>query len=571
MLGVFSSQSSLVLGALDKSMAIIEFDTSGKILQANQNFCDLMEYAPEEIIGKHHSMFAEPGYARSKEYEAFWEELRSGKFVCSEFKRIGKGGKEVYIRGSYNPIVNASGKVVKIVKFANDITRTMMNSLESAAKLNAIGRAQATVEFDPEGKILTANENFLSALGYRLEEVVGQHHRIFVEPAYARSTDYEELWAKLRRGTFVADEFKRIGKGGREVWIQASYNPVVDLKGRVVKVVKYATDVTERVRAVRELGGALQRLSDGDLEQRLGRAFIASLDQLRVDFNQSMDKLQAALRQVGENAETIGAGSDQIRTSAEDLGRRTEQQAAALEETSAALSELAQEVRQSSQRADEAGRLVSTAKTKAERSGEIVGKAVKAMGEIERSSDAIGTIIGVIDEIAFQTNLLALNAGVEAARAGEAGKGFAVVAQEVRGLAQRSAEAAKEIKGLISKSRAQVGNGVESVNEAGEALQQIVIEVIQINEHVHSIVESAHSQAVGLNEINTAVETLNNSTQQNSAMVEESTAASHELAAESAKLNELLATFRTGKAGAGRYATSPARLLRDKVVVAFAR
>ncbi|WP_182085940.1 PAS domain-containing methyl-accepting chemotaxis protein [Aureimonas sp. ME7] len=561
-----ASQSELVLSALDKSMAIIEFDPEGTILRANANFCTLLGYRPEEIVGRHHRMFVEEAYAASPAYAAFWAKLRSGDFECDEFKRIGKNGKEVFIRGNYNPISNRSGKVVRIVKFANDITATKLRELENGAKMDAIDRAQAVIEFTPEGNILSANQNFLDALGYPASELVGRHHRIFVEPAFAQSEDYQAFWKKLQGGELVADEFLRIGKGGREVFIQASYNPIFDLNGRVVKVAKFATDVSARVSAVRRLGTALDHLARGNLEARIDDAFIPALEPIRQSFNASIETLRDAMRTVRRNADMIQSGADQIRSASDDLARRTEQQAAAIEETSAALAELTTGVGQSSRRADEAGELVSRTKTEAERSGEIVTLAVGAMGRIEESSEKIGRIIGVIDEIAFQTNLLALNAGVEAARAGEAGRGFAVVAQEVRGLAQRSAEAAKEIKDLISTSRSQVVEGVDLVGRAGEALKGIVEQVGEVNRHVASIVTTARSQATGLSEINIAVDTLDKGTQQNAAMVEESTAACNELSTEVNALNGLLSRFEIGRDSQD---ASPVHQLRRRVAAGW--
>ncbi|MBP0617778.1 PAS domain-containing methyl-accepting chemotaxis protein [Jiella sp. KSK16Y-1] len=546
-------------------MARIEFDRDGKILGANENFCDLMGYSLVEIVGKHHSIFVERGHAQSREYQAHWETLRGGKFICTEFKRISKTGTEIYVRGSYNPIVDYKGKVIKIVKFANDITRTILASLDSEAKLQAIERAQASIEFSVDGQILAANRNFLDAVGYEWDEIAGKHHSMFVEESYRSSRDYAAFWEKLNRGAFIADEFCRIDKGGRKVYIQAFYNPVIDHGGKVLKIVKYATDVTERVRAVSEVAQGIRQLSEGDLVQRLDRPFIPALEPLRVDFNTSMDKLQSAMRSVGENANAISYGSDQIMTSANDLARRTEQQAAALEETSSALSEMTEAVKQSSARADEAGQLVAHTKLGAERSGQVVRRTIDAMGEIEKSSDAISKIVAVIDEIAFQTNLLALNAGVEAARAGEAGKGFAVVAQEVRALSQRSADAAKEIKELIARSNSHVGSGVSLVNEAGRALQAMVGEVMEIHEHVQAIVQNARTQSVGLSEINIAIGTLNNATQQNVAMGEESTAASTDLAHEAATLSSLLKTFHTE--GTVRSSTSESRDMRRRLRV----
>jgi methyl-accepting chemotaxis protein len=296
--------------------------------------------------------------------------------------------------------------------------------------------------------------------------------------------------------------------------------------------------------AVEALADALGRLSNGDLVHRIETPFAGDLDRLRTDFNSSMTKLHDALAAVGYNARSIDANAEEIRQSADNLARRTEQQAASVEETAAALEEVTTTVKDSARRAEEVGGLVSRTRTGAEKSGEVVGKAVAAMTGIEKSSHEISNIIGVIDDIAFQTNLLALNAGVEAARAGEAGKGFAVVAQEVRELAQRSAEAAKQIKGLITASGDQVKHGVELVNETGQALAVIVREVQEINGHVNAIVTAAREQSTGLHEINQAVNVMDQGTQQNAAMVEEQTAASHALATEAADLTALLAQFR---------------------------
>ena len=302
---------------------------------------------------------------------------------------------------------------------------------------------------------------------------------------------------------------------------------------------------------VHSVADALGRLANGDLVTRIETPFAGDLDRLRIDFNNSVATLHSAMATVGQKAMAIDGGANEIRTSADQLARRTEQQAASVEETAAALEEITTTVKDSARRAEDAGRLVTRTRTGAERSGEIVVRAVSAMQGIEKSSDEIANIIGVIDDIAFQTNLLALNAGVEAARAGEAGKGFAVVAQEVRELAQRSAKAAKEIKDLITTSGDQVRAGVDLVNQTGQALEAIVREVQEINTHVDAIVTATREQATGLHEINTAVNTMDQGTQQNAAMVEEQTAASHGLATEAAALSELLAQFRLDKGASG--------------------
>ena len=334
--------------------------------------------------------------------------------------------------------------------------------------------------------------------------------------------------------------------------------------------------------AMEALAGGLSALSAGNVATRLNDGFAPQFDSVRADFNNAVEKLEAALRSVGQNASAINAGADEIRSAADDLAHRTEQQAAAVEETAAALEEVTITVRDSAKRAEDVGHLVERARLGAERSGEVVRKAVSAMQQIEKSSGEISNIISVIDDIAFQTNLLALNAGVEAARAGDAGKGFAVVAQEVRELAQRSANAAKEIKSLITTSSDQVNTGVSLVGETGKALELIVSEVQEINRHVGAIVTATREQSTGLQEINTAVNNMDQGTQKNAAMVEEQTAASHALAREAAALNELLQQFRLGntaKAAPARPiaatvrskpAASPARVLGRTIAQAFA-
>jgi methyl-accepting chemotaxis protein len=534
-----------IIEAISRSQAVIEFDLNGVILNANENFCRALGYPLSEIKGKHHRIFCDPEHVASDSYRKFWSNLAAGKFDAGEYRRITKSGQDIWIEATYNPIFR-SGKPYKVVKIAADITAKKLVAAEDASKLDAIGRSQAIIEFTPDGQILNANENFCRGLGYELSEITGKHHRMFCHPDYAASGEYKSFWEKLANGQFIADEFVRYGKGGKEIWIQAAYNPIRDLSGRVTKVVKFATDVTPRMSAIGMLGRGLRDLAEGKLAQSLQTAFVPSMETVRQDFNSVAAKLRDAMQVVSQNAAGIASASIEIRDASQELAKRTEQQAASLEEAAAALEQITRTVSDSSSRADEAGRLVTNTKHNAEQSGLVVRDAISAMDQIAQSSHEITNIIGVIDDIAFQTNLLALNAGVEAARAGEAGKGFAVVAQEVRELAQRSANAAKEIKTLINTSSHQVSNGVDLVGRTGSSLRDILDQVGGIHENVAAIVEASREQSTSLREISHAVNHMDQATQKNAAMVEETTAASHSLANEADSLRVLLTQFDLG-------------------------
>ena len=362
----------------------------------------------------------------------------------------------------------------------------------------------------------------------------------------------------------MAQVFQRTGREKIDLERQAARQREAVASDRLANEEAFRSRAEHQAAVVASLAKGLTRLSEGDLVFRLNTAFTQDYEQLRFDFNAAMEKLQDTMRIVASNASTIRSGTTEISTASDDLSRRTEQQAASLEETAAALDEITATVRRTSEGAKHASVVVGNAKAEAEQSGEVMRQAVDAMSGIQRSSREIGQIIGVIDEIAFQTNLLALNAGVEAARAGDAGRGFAVVASEVRALAQRSADAAKEIKALISTSGRQVEQGVAFVGQTGEALGRIVEQVAEIDGIVGEIASSAAEQATGLDQVNTAVNQMDQVTQQNAAMVEESTAASHALAQETGELTRLIGAFRLDDAGeGGRGVPSPvARLER---------
>jgi len=535
------------LSGFDRSFATIEFNVDGTIRAANVNFSRLMGYELAELVGRHHSVLCDPSYTSTSDYKEFWTRLQRGESNAGEFHRRSKDGRNVWIRASYCPLVNARGRVTGVIKLASDVTATKLAAAENQSLLDAVSRSQALISFTPTGEILDVNDNFLRAVGYAKNEVIGQHHRMFVDPAEASAPAYAAFWKRLANGEYVAQEFRRIGKGGREVWIQAAYNPVFDANGHVTKVVKIATDLSQRMESIGHLAAGLRRLAQGDLTHSIDTAVVDTMETLRVDYNEAVIRLDETLRRVGGSARGIHQGTVEVSSAADDLAKRTEQQAASLEESAAALDQITATGKKAAEGANHARAIVEAASRDAAATGEIVRRTVQAMSNIEKSAEQITQIIGVIDEIAFQTNLLALNAGVEAARAGDAGRGFAVVASEVRALAQRSADAAKQIKTLISTSSSQVSDGVTLVAETGTALGRILDQVKSINQVIVDIASGAQEQATGLSEINTAINQMDQMTQQNAAMVEQSTAASHSLAQEADALSNLIGQFRLGR------------------------
>jgi len=530
--------------AIGKSQAVIEFTPDGKILQANNNFLEALGYTLDEVQGKHHSIFVESSYKNSPVYAQFWEELKQGNYASGEFKRIAKDGSEIWIQASYNPILDLSGHCFKVVKYATDITQQKLKNADFQGQIEAIGKSQAVIEFTPEGNIIQANDNFLNALGYSMDELKGKHHSLFVERSYQDSVEYKEFWRNLAAGKFDAGEYKRIGKGGEEVWIQASYNPIMDAAGKPFKVVKYATNITGRKFAVSQISESLLALSQGDLSNTIDVPLEGEFEILKEAMNTTIKHFSDMVSQIRTSADFVSSSANEIQTGTTDLSQRTESQASSLEETSSSVEQLTQTVNQNAESSNSAVSLAEEASKKAVEGGEAVNKAIKAMKDIEGASNKISDIISVIDEIAFQTNLLALNAAVEAARAGEQGRGFAVVAAEVRNLAQRSAGAAKEIKGLINDSVQKVSEGTQLVDNSGETLTLIIESIESVQALISSINSASQEQATGINHVNTAVSEMDTMTQQNAALVEETSAVSASMNTEARKLQELMRFFK---------------------------
>jgi methyl-accepting chemotaxis protein len=463
---------------------------------------------------------------------------------------IGALKVSLLVSGSFDK----NGAYVGNVLEWKDVTDIRLNE----GMMVALNKAQAVIEFALDGTIVHANENFLNALGYSLGEIKGRHHSMFCEPAYVQSPDYKPFWDKLNRGEFDAGQYKRIAKGGREIWIQASYNPIMDASGKPFKVVKFASDITAMRMAVEQTRDAVLAAKNKDLTQRIPMAGkTGELEMLCGGVNELLDSMAAVMGEIKATSQEVSSAAAEISSATTDLSQRTEEQAASLEETSASMEEISATVKKNAENAKHANDLTRGTRDVADRGGEVVAQAVSAMARIEESSRKIADIISVIDEIARQTNLLALNAAVEAARAGEAGRGFAVVASEVRSLAQRSSQAAKDIKDLITNSSGQVQDGVQLVNRAGTSLKDILESIKQVADIVADIATASTEQAGGIEQINKALNQMDEVTQQNSAMVEENAATARTLEQQAGEMDERIAAYKLTNAPATARMVTP--------------
>jgi methyl-accepting chemotaxis protein len=447
---------------------------------------------------------------------------------------------------------------------------------ENQSQLNAINKAQAVIEFQMDGTILTANDNFLRISGYSLDDLKGHDHSMMVDAAARNTDEYRRLWDGLRNGQATNGRFERLAKGNRALWLEGSYNPILGADGKPYKVMKYATDVTAQVvltrameKAVAETQDVVKIAVDGDLTARIPAGDKqGDLRKMAESINNLLGSMADVVAKVKGAAIEVNRGADEISSGNANLSQRTEQQSSSLEETASSMEEMTSTVKQNADNAGQANQLATAARDQAEKGGAIVGKAVKAMAEINDSSKKIADIIGVIDEIAFQTNLLALNAAVEAARAGEQGRGFAVVASEVRSLAGRSATAAKEIKDLIQDSVKKVEDGSVLVTQSGQTLDQIVSSVKKVSDIVAEIAAASREQSSGIEQVNRAVMQMDEMTQQNAALVEEATAASQSMADQARDLNKMMSRYRIDESAAAGWVASPAQ--RANVAAAVA-
>jgi len=678
-----------LLNAINNIQGVIEFDLTGKILAVNDNFVAVTGYSKSEIVGQHHSMFVEPSYQSSTEYKNFWVNLSKGQPNAGRFKRVGKNGKEIWLEASYNPIFDMNGKPFKVVKYATDITESMKSNANFQGQLKAINAAQAVIEFTLTGEILRVNQNFVNTMGYSEQEIIGKHHRIFMDATEAESAEYQAFWEALANGHSKSGRFKRFGKGQKQIWLQGYYSPINNSNDQPYKVVKYANDISEivkneaikqqtaiesvKIKSMIESASTNMMMADNDgtitymnpstqvlmhesankfrevlphfdpdkiigsnfdifhkspshqrnlLAQltkpyettipvsglffklkaspiympdgsRLGTSLewvnvtaerSAELEitkivdaagqgdlssRLRLDdkvgavaticsgINSLIDNMVNVISQVQAAGETINTAANEIASGNNNLSSRTEQQASSLEETASSMEELASTVKQNAENAKQANQLASAASGVAVKGGKVVGNVVTTMADINESARKIEDIISVIDGIAFQTNILALNAAVEAARAGEQGRGFAVVAGEVRNLAQRSSSAAKEIKDLISDSVGKVQEGTKLVEDAGSTMAEIVSSVQRVTDIMGEITVASQEQSAGIDQVNHAITSMDEVTQQNAALVEEAAAAAESLVEQANSLMETVSAFQLNRTNA-KISRSPA-------------
>lgn len=526
-----SAEMKGITNAIDASFASIEFDPQGNVLTANNNFLSAMEYSLEEIKGKHHRMFVDRVYASSAEYSKFWADLANGQEKNDQFKRYTRSGKEVWLQAVYSPVKDNTGRIIKVLKIATDITAQKIAALNAEGLKNTVDISFAEIEFDEKGTILHANDNFVRTLGYySAKDLVGGHHSMFVDEEYKRSSAYKKFWEDLGNGYTQDGEFKRIRKDGKEVWIQAAYTPVKDDKGKVVKVIKIAIDITaqkqtaiETEAAANEVNRVISALAAGDLTQQYSIDSKGDLKVMGDSLNAALKSLNDLLGNISQVANLVASSAEELLTKGEQMGKTTQEVASATVQMAEGASQQAQQTDESSKliadvlrSANEMGKKAEVINVAAERGQKsatdglsTIRKVVDNMTEILQSanltsssinvlaqrSEEIASTLSVITDIASQTNLLALNAAIEAARAGDAGRGFAVVAEEIRKLAEGSRKSAIDIEKVIREVQ-------KDVSSAGKSIETMESSVKSGN------VASKEAEVVFQNIEKTSVETL---------------------------------------------------------------
>lgn len=527
------------LEALSRSQAVIYFKPDGTIQEANQNFLDAVGYSLNEIQGKHHRMFVSDEYAKSEEYKHFWDRLARGDFFTAQYQRFGKGGKEIWIEASYNPIFDRAGNVKRIVKYASDITAEKLRNADYKGQIEAINKSYAVIQFKPDGTIITANDNFLNAVGYKLEEIQGKHHRIFVSETYAKSEEYKQFWQRLAKGEFFSAEYQRFTKDGKEIWIQATYNPILDMNGAPFKVIKYASDITaqklksaeaaSQIDAIGKSHAVIEFYPDGtiitandnflnavgyrleEIQGKHHRMFVEKIEAESPEYqafwkNLAKGEFSARVfKRIRKNGDPIWIQATynpiydpngkvfKIIKYATDITHviRT---ANVADETLATVQNVVSSVSQLTASITEISQSMSGSRNSAEQILHDSTEASTVSEQLKTSMTSMQDVVELINSIAGQVNLLALNATIEAARAGGAGRGFAVVASEVKNLASQTSKATEEISKQIEDVQSVALKVAENINNISASANSV-------NESVVAVSSAVEEQSVVAKEI----------------------------------------------------------------------
>jgi len=544
-----SDHQRLLVEKIEQARQIVWYDLDRTIIDVNTTFLDATGYTRNEIIGRKHADILSKEFVESGKYDAHWDQLANGAEPVDVSRRIGKSNESAWIRSSISTVTDAEGKPDRFIEFAMDITQEIQESAADRAKLDAVNSSQAVIVFDANGNIQEANQNFLDAMGYSAEEIVGQHHRLFVDPDTVNSSEYQKFWMDLGAGTAQTGEFQRKNKSGEDVWIRATYNPIFDPEGKPSQIVKVATDITAIKCAVTEVSECLMRLAQGDLTAEISDAVDGDFAALRDVYNNCVARFNQIMTEITSAGDRIAQEAAAMQQSAVTLSERTDVQAQALQHTASSMEEISRVVETNGETATRAQSVAADASGRAQSGADVVQAAVSAMDLIEASSGKVSDIVTVIESIAFQTNLLALNAAVEAARAGQSGKGFAVVAQEVRTLSQRASDAAQDITMLIKESVTHVNEGSQQVRQTGSALNEINSAIAVVVNAVKDISEGSASQTSGVNSVTTSLSEIDQTTYQNAQMAEASVKNASLLNDLAQQLSQLTSAFQMHKGG----------------------
>lgn len=538
------SEMEAITKAIHRSHAVIEFDMSGNILTANQNFLNVMGYQLEEIKGKHHSIFVDEKMRTSEAYRAFWEKLNRGEFESAEFKRLGKNNQVIWIQASYNPILDSQGIPFKVIKFASDITEQKTKTLDIEGQLAAINKSQAVIEFNMDGTIITANENFLNVMGYTLDEVKGKHHSIFIDLETKQSNEYKAFWDKLNRGEFETAEFKRYGKDGKEVWIQASYNPILDVNNKPYKVVKFASDLTEQKlkdaqfqKEIKESEEKIQgiltdlqerislysdfiaKIAKGDLRETIEVKGDDDLSKLAGHINEMTKGLKNIANQIITCSSDIGVGLNELENTASTQASAATEQATSVTEISSIVEEIKTTSKQTLEKAGKLGETADRTAKEGEKGKEAIKKMSEAMKGLQNKieevaktilnlsdkTQQIGEITEAVADIAKQSKMLALNASIEAAKAGESGKGFAVVASEVKELADKSQSSTERVQKILQDIRQTADKAVMVTEDGTKSVEDNLNQVLMCGDIMNALGEVIENSSIASQQIVSAI------------------------------------------------------------------